>query len=87
MRMALDLPLGQGTLGVAIDAHRAMTRAQVAQGDVGADRLGQQQAFALAVFGDQGDARAYGGLGRVDADGLRRLAQRDAAAVGTGSAP
>ncbi|MNR54265.1 hypothetical protein D3C85_1744220 [compost metagenome] len=52
----VDLTLGQGDLVSVFDEAAAGNHRHIAQGDIGADRLGQQQAFALAVFGDQGDA-------------------------------
>ncbi|MNP11228.1 hypothetical protein D3C76_1034050 [compost metagenome] len=79
----LDLALGQGLFRLAIEHARPRYRTQVAQGDVGADRLRQQQALAFAVFGDQRDTGLHGSLGRVDGDHLRWLAEGNAAAVGT----
>ena len=78
----VDLALGQSGFVTAVDDAPAGNFRHVAQGDVGADGLGQQQALALAVFGDQGNTMTDRVHRRANAHHLGRRTQGHGAAVG-----
>ncbi|MNR38029.1 hypothetical protein D3C85_1561010 [compost metagenome] len=66
---------------IVVDEAATGDNRHVAQCDVGADRLGQEQALALAIFRDQRDAVTNRIDRGANADNLRRRAQCNRAAV------